>query len=189
MWWIVWQKHSCVLAFCINELELCISLIYAHGLEWYQMINIHDNIHIFYIIPCVGIIFDCYLISRNILGKECWHWILRTILCMLGLIENVLFYWYITIERYVLHDSTLSIMLIISCKIICFFALLLLAMQIITWSHCNLISIWVSHDEVIKWKHFPHYWPFVRGIGWFPVNSPHKGHWRRVLCFLWSASE
>ena len=20
------------------------------------------------------------------------------------------------------------------------------------------------HDDVIKWKHFPHYWPFVRGI-------------------------
>ena len=20
------------------------------------------------------------------------------------------------------------------------------------------------HDGVIKWKHFPHYWPFVRGI-------------------------
>ena len=22
----------------------------------------------------------------------------------------------------------------------------------------------VSHDDVIKWKHFPRYWPFVRGI-------------------------
>ena len=21
-----------------------------------------------------------------------------------------------------------------------------------------------SHDDVIKWKHFPHYWPFVWGI-------------------------
>ena len=20
------------------------------------------------------------------------------------------------------------------------------------------------HDDVIKWKHFPHYWPFIRGI-------------------------
>ena len=20
------------------------------------------------------------------------------------------------------------------------------------------------HDDVIKWKHFPRYWPFVRGI-------------------------
>ena len=22
----------------------------------------------------------------------------------------------------------------------------------------------VFHDDVIKWKHFPRYWPFVRGI-------------------------
>ena len=26
-----------------------------------------------------------------------------------------------------------------------------------------------SHDDVIKWKHFPRYWPFVRGIHrWIP---------------------
>ena len=22
----------------------------------------------------------------------------------------------------------------------------------------------IRHDDVIKWKHFPRYWPFVRGI-------------------------
>ena len=31
-----------------------------------------------------------------------------------------------------------------------------------------------SHDDVIKWKHFPRYWAFVRGIHRSPVNSPHK---------------
>ena len=39
------------------------------------------------------------------------------------------------------------------------------------------------HDEVIKWKHFPRYWPFARGIHRSPVNSPHKGHWRGSLMF------
>ena len=39
------------------------------------------------------------------------------------------------------------------------------------------------HDDVIKWKHFPRYWPFVRGIHWSPVNSPHKGQWRGALMF------
>ena len=34
-----------------------------------------------------------------------------------------------------------------------------------------------AHDDVIKWKHFPRYWPFVRGIHRSPVNSPHKGQW------------
>ena len=38
------------------------------------------------------------------------------------------------------------------------------------------------HD-VIKWKHFPRYWPFVRGIHQSPVNSPHKGQWRGALLF------
>ena len=39
------------------------------------------------------------------------------------------------------------------------------------------------HDDVIKWKHFSRYWPFVRGIHRCPVNSSHKGQWRRVLMF------
>ena len=40
-----------------------------------------------------------------------------------------------------------------------------------------------EHDDVIKWKHFPRYWPFVRGIHRSPVNSPHKGQWRRAVMF------
>ena len=39
------------------------------------------------------------------------------------------------------------------------------------------------HDDVIKWKHFPRYWPFVRGIHRSPVNCPHKGQWRGALKF------
>ena len=40
-----------------------------------------------------------------------------------------------------------------------------------------------SHDDVIKWKHFSRYWPFVWEIHWSPVNSPHKGEWRGALMF------
>ena len=32
--------------------------------------------------------------------------------------------------------------------------------------------IWICHDDVIKWKHFPRYCP-----------SPHKGQWRGALMF------
>ena len=39
------------------------------------------------------------------------------------------------------------------------------------------------HDDVIKWKHIPRYWPFVRRIHRSPVNSPHKGQWRLALMF------
>ena len=39
------------------------------------------------------------------------------------------------------------------------------------------------HDDVIKWKYFPRYWPFVRVIHRSPVNFPHKGQWRGALMF------
>ena len=67
---------------------------------------------------------------------------------------------------------------------------------VLLWLYCQFffydyfISLWVavlalgqSHNDVIKWKHFPHYWPFVRGIHRSPVNSPHKGQWRGALMF------
>ena len=37
------------------------------------------------------------------------------------------------------------------------------------------------HDDVIKWKYFAHYWPFMRGIHRSPVNFPHRGQWRGAL--------
>ena len=49
------------------------------------------------------------------------------------------------------------------------------------WRHLHLKK--KHHDDVIKWKHFPRYWPFVRGIHRSPVNSPHKGQWRGASMF------
>ena len=39
------------------------------------------------------------------------------------------------------------------------------------------------HNNVIKSKHFPRYWAFLRGIHRSPVNSSHKGQWRGALVF------
>ena len=37
-------------------------------------------------------------------------------------------------------------------------------------------ALWaVDHDDISKWKHFPCYWPVVRGFHRWSVNSPHKG--------------
>ena len=44
----------------------------------------------------------------------------------------------------------------------------------------QLISLWKIRDDVIKWKHFPRYWPFVRGTQRSPMDSPHKGQCRSV---------
>ena len=46
-----------------------------------------------------------------------------------------------------------------------------------------LCTISRDHDDIIKWKNFPLYWPFVRGIHQSPMNSPHKGQWRGALMF------
>ena len=46
---------------------------------------------------------------------------------------------------------------------------------------CMMLAL--GHDDVIRWKHFPRYWPFVKGIHPPPVDSFHKGHWRGTLMF------
>ena len=53
----------------------------------------------------------------------------------------------------------------------------------VPWETSLIASRWKIHDDVIKWKHFPRYSPFVRGIHRGPVNSPHKGQWRGALMF------
>ena len=37
------------------------------------------------------------------------------------------------------------------------------------------------HDDVTKWKHFPRYWPFVRGPRWIPHTKWRQ--WRGALVF------
>ena len=52
------------------------------------------------------------------------------------------------------------------------------------FDHIIICIILVTHDDVIKWKHFSRYWPFVRGIHRSPMNlwsSSHKGQSRRFL--------
>ena len=52
------------------------------------------------------------------------------------------------------------------------------------WYHClGCPFFYAKYDDVIKWKHFPRYWSFVRGIHRSPKNSPHKSQWRGALMF------
>ena len=48
---------------------------------------------------------------------------------------------------------------------------------------CYFMDNGEKHDDVIKWKHFPRHWPFMREIHRSPVNFPHKGQWRGALMF------
>ena len=57
------------------------------------------------------------------------------------------------------------------------------------WVYGFSFAVWswivgnASRYDVIKWKHFPRYWPSVWGIHWSTMNSPHKGQWRGALMF------
>ena len=45
------------------------------------------------------------------------------------------------------------------------------------------------NDDVTKWKYFPRYWSFLRGIHRSPVDSSHKANDTELWCFPWSAPE
>ena len=45
----------------------------------------------------------------------------------------------------------------------------------------------VIHDDVMKWKHFPRYWPFVRGIHRSPEFPSQRVSNAELWRFLWSA--
>ena len=50
------------------------------------------------------------------------------------------------------------------------------------WEICLHVKS-VTHDDVMKWKHYPRYRPLMRNIHRSPVISPHKGQWRGALMF------
>ena len=41
-----------------------------------------------------------------------------------------------------------------------------------------------DHEDVIKWQHFPRYWPFVRGIHRLPLNSLTKASDAELWCLF-----
>ena len=51
------------------------------------------------------------------------------------------------------------------------------------WTNATSCLSQLMHDDVMKWNHFPRYWPFVRVIHRSTVNSLHKGQWRGALMF------
>ena len=55
------------------------------------------------------------------------------------------------------------------------------------WSTIFRLNMpYITHDDVIKWKHIPRYWPFVRGIHRSPVHSRTKASdaelWYFFIC-------
>ena len=55
--------------------------------------------------------------------------------------------------------------------------------QMLQRPHLCKLNNCFSHDYIIKQKHLLRYWTFVWGTQRSPVNSLHKGQWRRALVF------
>ena len=70
---------------------------------------------------------------------------------------------------------------------LCFYPVLVWYRHLIPVEFTHIRHTWNKyahpHDHVIKWKYFPRYWAFARGIHRSPMNSPHKGQWRGTLMF------
>ena len=53
-------------------------------------------------------------------------------------------------------------------------------------SFSGYFQIWnSSHNDVIKWKYFPRYWPFVRGIHRWPQKGQRRGALMFSLICAW----
>ena len=79
------------------------------------------------------------------------------------------------------HSASLALCAGISHKRVSSGELILLAF--------NLGKLLVLHDDVIKWKHFPRYWPFVRGnhrSRWIPRTMASDAD---LWCFPWATPE
>ena len=50
--------------------------------------------------------------------------------------------------------------------------------------NATYISYGFPHDDVIKWNHFPRYWPFVRGINHSRLIPRTKASDAELWCFL-----
>ena len=78
---------------------------------------------------------------------------------------------------------------ILLCLLYCMWTMVYMHVGVgLLWKKSHVfVFVWFSygpyHDDVLKWKHFPRNWPFVREIHRSPVNFPHKGQWRGALMF------
>ena len=121
-----------------------------------------------------------------------FKWLRATLICTH--IPNWLIDCYFIVRQAVVIHIEVHKLWISSCKIQCSWHTLVFKDVVVSAvSPYNVIfnqlkAKFMDHADVIKCKHFPRYWPFVRKIHRTPVDSPHKGQWRGALIFslIWA---
>ena len=91
--------------------------------------------------------------------------------------------WHLMVSQHRNHCSDMTAWLLFECMCSDLMNTIQIISDGIPPSITSVTIFTCAHDDVIKWKHFPRYWPFVRGIHRSPVNSPYKGQWRGALMF------
>ena len=93
------------------------------------------------------------------------------------------YYWWRTIQSWILKTITwidyeyiFIVLPTIHAHAYVVFVVMLSSHGGVSMGYCK-----EDHDDVIHWKHFLRYWPFVRIIHRSPVNAPHNGQWRGTL--------
>ena len=106
---------------------------------------------------------------------------------------NSLHKWPITQEMFPFGDVTMTVKMVdFECtkwildfaliyKVLCVFCDYVRLMCCYNSGHCTMM--------MIKWKHFPRYWPFVWGIHWSRWIPCTKASDAELWCFIWSMSE
>ena len=150
----------------------------------YKKYHIHVAIKLF---VCFIIVVKC-----NTGHKLSISWVYPTTMCVCHIGSR----WTCVIPFALCHQNLLwlpAIMLqnMMPCHPACPSSYVILAFRcngfLILFSHLNPWVNW--HDDVIKRKHFPRYWPFVRGIHWSRWIPRTKASDAELWCFLWSMLE
>ena len=159
-WYVIFE----ILKVCIKDSSQC-------SFHW---------IHLFYASLVVHTILDHDYITSNA-RMEIWYWILIVVI-FLWCIEPLLSISTLpfghataTANKYAWQRLKIDQNVIGDAK--------RMGTEVAYGRQRTILSKPLYNDDIIKWKHFPRYWPFVQGIYRSPVNSPHKGQWRGALIF------
>ena len=134
-----------------------------------------------------------HVITKQSLSIPCHIYNISVMSTNFTKLTGVLYYF--VMEGYIIHQWSLLLYLnpsmakvitsIIKCVVI---SLNYSQMSTVQLSDQPILNTYYGSIGLIKWKHFPCYLLFVRGIHGSPVNSPHRGQWRGALMFslIWA---
>ena len=129
---------------------------------------------------------DFYLTMHKISSSFMWRTCVWCVICLLSCVSQASKHWKKPVYLCSCHCPYGLSCFRVETELLCWQNFLSLVEPEFVFSEClneHRINDYFIHDDVIKWKHFPCYWPFVWEIHRSVMNSPHRGQWRGALIF------